>query len=103
MSPCHLHYRADAIVTGMKVTLGELRQIVQQEGQVAAHPSYMKKEAVRETLQAAVVQAIEAGVVKDATDLQHFFETAPMALNALKMVPIEVYQKLAGITTNKKR
>jgi hypothetical protein len=86
----------------MRVTLGELRRIVQQEGQVSAHPSYMKKEAVRNALQSAVVRAVESGIVKNASDLKHFFETAPMALDALKMVPIEAYQKLAGIAPSKK-
>jgi hypothetical protein len=85
----------------MKTSVGRLRKIVQETmvdegGRIGAHPDYMKKERVRQILQDAVVQAVAQGGITSEEELEHFFQTAPIAFNALRMVPLSVYQKLAS-------
>ena len=74
----------------MRTTVGRLRKLV-AEAMVTAHPSYMKKERMREALQAMVLDAVRSGDVKDQKGLNELVSTITMALNALKMVPFEVY------------
>lgn len=92
----------------MKLSVGELRRLlgagieeaVQSdalpEAKVGASPGYMKKERVREALQQVVVRLVRSGDVSDEASLKELFATADMALKALKMVPIDVWTKIAG-------
>lgn len=83
----------------MKIKLGQLRKLFRDgmdEAKVGASPAYMKKEAVREVIQSALAEAIGTGKIGNEDDLKHFFDVAPLALDALKMVPFEVYQKISG-------
>lgn len=63
---------------------------------VMISPEYQKKEQVREAIQTIIVSMIGAGKITNASDLDNFFSSADMSLNALKMVPFETYQKLTG-------
>lgn len=80
----------------MRITLGQLREAVRGGAKNAASASYMKKERVRERLQAMVAEMVAAGEIKDETELQDAFGAASMALSALKMVPLQVWQKMGG-------
>jgi hypothetical protein len=83
----------------MKMTVGELRQAFQQAldeaGKVSAHPDYMKKERVRETLQGMIVKAVREGDVSNQKDLDAFVATLVMATTALKSIPFEVYKRIS--------
>lgn len=83
----------------MKLSVGELRRLLGagiEEAKVGASPGYMKKERVREALQQVVVGLVKSGDVSDEASLKELFATADMALKALKMVPIDVWTKIAG-------
>lgn len=62
---------------------------------VRASPEYMKKERVREALQGVITSLIASGEIANQADLDAFFGSADMSLRALKMVPFDVYTKLA--------
>lgn len=55
---------------------------------------YLKKESVREKLQGLVKNSISSGEVTNQDELEEFFKTAQMALDALKMVTYEAFLKL---------
>jgi hypothetical protein len=55
----------------------------------------MKREKIREDLQRRVVDAVISGDINDEGDLQEYFETIDMAVKALKMIPYEVFTKIA--------
>jgi hypothetical protein len=85
----------------MRIKLGELKRIfreaaLEEAGKVGAHPEYMKKERARELLQGAIASAVASGQIQNEADLQEFFAAVPLAMTALKMVPFEVYSKIAG-------
>ena len=83
----------------MKLTVGELRALLStgiEEAKVGASPEYMKKEWVRQALQDVITQQVAAGELPDAAALRSFFETADMALKALKMVPFDAWAKMAA-------
>lgn len=72
---------------------------------IKASPSYMKKEAIRETLQQMIASKVSSGEVDSQGSLEELFKTFDMALNALKMVPYDVYAKIAqapGVKKQKK-
>jgi len=80
----------------MKIKVGTLRRLVSEAGEkIGAHPSYIKKEKVRERMQELIVEAVVAGDVNDQESLREFVATVNMAMSALKMVPFEVFQSLA--------
>ena len=84
----------------MKITVGQLRALFRQgleeaRGKVGASAGYMKKERVRERLQEMIVEAIKGGDIADQKGLDEFVNTVDMAAKALKMVPFEVYKKMA--------
>ncbi len=76
----------------MKLTVGHLRALV-HEAKVSASASYMRKERVREALQAVIVEMLGTDVKNDA-DLASTFKDVEMAVNALKMIPLDVWMKL---------
>ncbi len=78
----------------MRVTVGQLKKLV-REAKVKASPEYTAKERVREALQELVADQVVAGAVKDQATLAKYFSDMDMALNALKLIPLEVWSKLA--------
>lgn len=66
------------------------------KGKVAASPSYMKKEAVREKLQGIIADAVANGEIADQASLEQFLVDINTSMTALKMIPFEVWTKLAG-------
>jgi hypothetical protein len=82
----------------MKTTVGRLRKLVNgavDEAKVGAHASYLKKEQVREALQAMIVDGVRSGEITSQKDLDAFIETVTMATSALKMVPFDVYKRMS--------
>lgn len=64
---------------------------------IKASPAYMKKEKVRQQMQDHVVELVKQGEISTPEELEKHFENVKMSLDALKMVPLDVYQKLAGV------
>lgn len=79
----------------MIVTLVRLPSFV-TEAIVRASKVYARKEAVREKLQALVLQAIASGEIKSQKDLDEFFGSLDLARTALASIPLEVYLKLSS-------
>lgn len=67
-----------------------------REAVIAASDEYMKKERVREHLQAHIVDLVRSGEVQSDEDLAELFATMDMAMKALSAIPFPVWQKLAG-------
>lgn len=78
----------------MRTTIGRLRAII--EAKVSASPEYMKKERVREALQGLIVGMVAGGQLPDQRSLDEAFVALDMSVKALKMVPFEVWQRMAG-------
>lgn len=78
----------------MKVTAKQLRAIV-QEAKVKASADYMRKEKVREAIQAMVSAHVNSGAVDNQEALARYFADIDMAAEALKQIPFEVWTKLA--------
>ena len=63
-----------------------------KRGKVSASETYMKKEIVREKLQAFVVEAVASGEVQSQKELDEWWKTVEMATKALRMVPVMAWQ-----------
>jgi hypothetical protein len=86
----------------MRISVGRLRQLFAEamaEAKISAHPEYMKKEQVREREQQRITELVKTGVIKSQEELDTFW----LAMTALKMVPFDVWSKMAGKTPAKKR
>jgi predicted helicase len=59
---------------------------------VKASKEYMKKEAVRAKIESMISTLVSSGQIKSDKELDDFFASAEMALNALKMVPFSVWK-----------
>lgn len=82
----------------MRTTIGRLKVLIGQgldEAMVAASPAYMKKERARQSLQDALTRLVREGDVKTQEDVDAFFDALPMATQALRQVPLQVWQGLA--------
>lgn len=79
----------------MKLTVRQLRRVIREAKpkKIGASPEYMKKEAIRSSLERMVIRA--AANMKSEAELKDLFKTFDMALNALKMVPLEAWKKEA--------
>lgn len=77
----------------MKVTLKEVYAAISEV--VKASAAYMKKERVRSAIERIIKEEIKGGHIKSQDDLNDFFATAEMSLDALEMVPYDVYVKVA--------
>lgn len=86
----------------MKLTLGQLRRVIQEVGKVSASADYMKKERVRERLQGLISSAISSGEITDQLTLEQFIKDVDVSMTALKMIPFEVWAKLSNVTSLKK-
>jgi len=78
----------------MRTTVGRIRAII--EAKVGASDEYMKKERVREALQGMVTGMVASGQLPDQRSLDEAFAALDMSVKALKMVPFEVWQRMAG-------
>ena len=63
-----------------------------KSGKVSASETYMKKEVVREKLQALLQDAVASGEIQNAKELEEWWKTVEMATKALKMVPLMAWQ-----------
>ena len=80
----------------MKLTVRELRKTIREAGKIGASPEYMKKERVREKLQALVADHVASGEITDQASLDQFVKDVDISMTALKMIPFEVWTKMAG-------
>jgi hypothetical protein len=80
----------------MKISVGRLRALLLEAKveKISASKGYMKKERVRERLQGVIAGMVASGEIKDDAELQDAFAAASMALSALKMIPLQVWQKM---------
>lgn len=74
----------------------------QEAAKVSASPEYLKKESVRQHMQDHIVQLVKSGEVTDQASVDAWCSAADMALKALKMVPFEAWQKMAGTAPRKR-
>lgn len=63
-----------------------------KSGKVSASETYMKKEVVREKLQALLQEAVASGEIQNQKELDDWWKTVEMATKALKMVPLMAWQ-----------
>jgi hypothetical protein len=83
------------ILTDMQGNEGLVREFIVEalkSSKVSASETYMKKEIVREKLQALVVEAVTSGEVQSQKELEDWWKTVEMATKALKMVPVMAWQ-----------
>lgn len=83
----------------MRLTINKLRNVISEIIQASA--SYLKKERVREQMQALIVEQVKSGTISSDEDLNEFFKSVDMSVSALKMVPFQVYVSMANV--NKKK
>jgi hypothetical protein len=87
----------------MKMSLYELRQTIKEAVKIGASTDYLKKEKVRARVQGLIASRVAAGHIKDQVSLNKFIERAELhgepdellALTALKLIPFEVWTKIA--------
>jgi hypothetical protein len=77
----------------MKMSMKQFRVAVREAAKVGASASYMKKERIRERLQ-DVLSTMISSDIKSQAELDELFVNVGLALNALKMIPLEVWSKL---------
>jgi len=63
-----------------------------KSSKVRASETYMKKEVVREKLQALLQEAVASGEIQNQKELDDWWKTVEMATKALKMVPLMAWQ-----------
>ena len=67
------------------------------EGKIKISAEYMKKEAIRADIQKQLMELIQSGSITSQEEaskwLEEYKSTVDMAVGALKMVPIEAFQK----------
>lgn len=83
------------ILTDMQNEEGLVREFVVEalkSRKVSASETYMKKEVVREKLQALVQEAVASGEIQSQKELDDWWKTVEMATKALKMVPLMAWQ-----------
>lgn len=79
----------------MRTTIDPLRAFI-AEALVSAGADYMRKERVREALQAMIIGMVKDSRIADQAGLDEAFLALDMSVKALKMVPFEAWQGLAG-------
>ncbi len=82
----------------MRITVGQLRRLfadAMAEAKVGASEEYMKKERVREHMQEHILDMVRSGEITDQAGVDAWCDAADMSLKALKMVPFDVYAKMA--------
>ena len=73
-----------------------IRNVIAEAGRspvkVSASQEYMKKEDIKNLIQALLEKRVASGEIKDPKTLASFFEDVEMALGTLKMIPVEVWK-----------
>ena len=87
------------IVTIMKTLRNDKNALL--EAKVKASDDYMKTEMVRQKLQDMITELVSSGDISDQGQLERFVADVPTAMLALKMIPYDIWKKMAG--SNKKR
>lgn len=64
------------------------------EARISASKAYLKKEQVRELLQAMIGERVADGTIVDAKTLAESFSDVEISLLALKSIPFEVWSKM---------
>lgn len=80
----------------MKLTVRELRHAIREAGKIGASPEYMKKERIREQLQKIIADNVASGDIADQAALDQFIKDIGTSMTALKMIPFDVWSKMAG-------
>jgi len=78
----------------MRITIGRLRELF-RETKIGASADYMKKERVRAIMQQAVAGMVSSGEISSQEELDSAFSALDMSVKALRMIPFEVWGKLA--------
>ena len=68
-----------------------------------AGADYLKKEAVKDVIQVALLDRVRAGEIRDQQGVDSFFATVDMAAHALRMIPFAVLKAQAGPAKRPKR
>jgi hypothetical protein len=79
----------------MQIEEGLVREFVIEalkSSKVSASETYMKKEVVREKLQALVQEAVASGEIQSQKELDDWWKTVEMSTKALRMVPLMAWQ-----------
>lgn len=66
---------------------------MKKKQQVGAGTEYLAKERLRELVQGIIEDAVRSKTIKSQNDLDSTIFDMTMAINALRMVPFEVWQK----------
>lgn len=79
----------------MKVSVGKLKREVARavRGRISASPEYMKKEFTRSRMQEIITDAVGSGDIVDEEDLRSVIEAMKMAVDALALVPLDVWKR----------
>lgn len=89
--------RGTIIKTMRKLVVDVLERLL-DEARGAASPEYMKKEKVRQELQDLLTSKVRSGEITSQGEIVTWCETAKMAVDALKYVPIEGFSAQIGKT-----
>jgi len=83
----------------MRITVGQLRKLFREgmdEAKITASADYMKKERVREELQNIIAARVASGEIQDQVQLEEFLKAVTLSVTSLKMIPLDVWKKLAN-------
>jgi hypothetical protein len=61
----------------------------------AASPEYLRKEAIKDTIQNVLVQRVSSGEISSQEGVDDFFKTVDMAARTLRAIPFEVWSTVA--------
>jgi hypothetical protein len=88
----------------MQITVGRLRELFADalaEAKIGASAAYLQKEAIREHMQQHLVGMVKSGEVTDQAGVEAWCDAADMSLKALKLVPFDVWARMAGTKPEK--
>ena len=86
----------------MKIITHRLRGATAlDEAKIKASDDYMKTEMVRQKLQELISELVSSGDIPDQAHLDRFVQDVPTALLALKMIPHDIWKKMAGVKPGK--
>jgi hypothetical protein len=77
----------------LKNMINEFITLNERGGELTSE--YAQKELLRQKLQDIIIDSVKLGNIKNQNDLDNLFATMTMALNTLKMVPIQAYKKIS--------
>lgn len=74
-----------------------------REAANSAGRDYLRKEAVKDVVQAALIERVNSGEISGQDGVDEFFATVDMAVRALRMIPFEVLRAQKGASKKTKR